>query len=65
MRSRGRGQNQVTTRSIRREGRRLGRFVVFSEMLADLRPISLLDPAALAKKPDQAPALREQGQNNP
>jgi hypothetical protein len=64
MRSRGGGQKQVSRR-IRRNRRRLGRFVVFSEMLADLRPISLLDPAALAKKPDQAPALREQGQSKP
>jgi hypothetical protein len=45
-------------RRIRRDRRRLGRFVVFSEMLADLRPVSLLDPP---KKLDQTQALREQG----
>jgi hypothetical protein len=37
----------------------LGRFVVFAEMLADLRPISLLDQAAPTSKMDQA--LRKQG----
>jgi hypothetical protein len=64
MRSRGGGQKQVTRR-IRRDRRRLGRFVVFSEMLADLRPISLLDQAAPARKLDRVGALREQGQSNP
>jgi len=55
-RSRGERHKQVPRRS-RRDRRRLGRFVVFSEMLADLRPISLLDQAAPTKKLDQE--LRE------
>jgi hypothetical protein len=47
------------TRRIRRDQRRLGRFVVFAEMLADLRPISLLDHTVPTRKLDQE--LREQG----
>jgi hypothetical protein len=58
MKLRARGQKQVTRR-IRRDRRRLGRFVVFAEMLADLRPISLLDRAAPTRT--QIGALREQG----
>jgi hypothetical protein len=53
-------QKQVTRR-IRRDRRRLGRFVAFAEMLADLRPTSLVDQAAPSSKPDQIRALREQG----
>jgi hypothetical protein len=49
MRSRGRCQKQVIRR-IRQDRRRLGRFVIFAEMLADLRPLSLLDQAAPASK---------------
>jgi hypothetical protein len=45
MKSRRHELKQVTRR-IRRDRRRLGRFVVFAEMLADLRPISLVDRAA-------------------
>jgi hypothetical protein len=39
-------QQQQSTRRIRRERRRLGRFVAFSEMLADLTPKPLMDKAA-------------------
>ena len=60
MRSRGQRQKQATRRA-RQDRRRLGRFVVFAEMLADLRPISLLDQAAPAKKLDKVGVLREQG----
>ena len=60
MRSKGKRHNQATRR-IRQDRRRLGRFVVFAEMLADLRPISLLDQAAPPSKLDQVGALREQG----
>jgi len=35
-------QQQQSTRRIRRERRRLGRFVAFSEMLADLTPKPLM-----------------------
>jgi hypothetical protein len=58
MRSRGERHKQVTRR-LRRDRRRLGRFVVFAETQADLRPISLLDQTAPTRKLDQA--LREQG----
>jgi hypothetical protein len=64
MKSRGQRHKQVTRR-IRRDRRRLGRFVVFAEMLADLRPISLLDQTAPARKLDQTGALRDRGQSNP
>jgi hypothetical protein len=36
-------QQQQSTRRIRRERRRLGRFVAFSEMLTDLTPKPLID----------------------
>jgi hypothetical protein len=49
MRSRRQRHKQVT----RRDRRRLGRFVVFAEMQADLRPISLLDQTAPTRKLDQ------------
>jgi hypothetical protein len=58
MRSRTHQHKQVARR-IRRNRRRLGRFVVYAEMLADLRPISLLDQTAPTSKMDQA--LRKQG----
>ena len=44
-------------RRIRRERRRLGRFVVFSEMLADLTPKPLIEPNA-TPKPEQRPKER-------
>jgi hypothetical protein len=40
---RSKGQQQQSTRRIRRERRRLGRFVAFSEMLTDLTPKPLID----------------------
>jgi hypothetical protein len=58
MKPRAHGKKQVTRR-IRRDRRRLGRFVVFAEILADLRPISLLDRAAPTRPSDQIGALRE------
>ena len=36
-------QQEQSTRRIRRERRRLGRFVAFSEMLTDLTPKPLID----------------------
>jgi len=39
-------QQQQSTRRIRRERRRLGRFVAFSEMLADLTPNPLMGKTA-------------------
>ena len=69
MRARGQRHKQVARR-IRRYRRRLGRFVVFAEMLADLRPISLLDQtvptrigvgASHAAGFEQIRELREQG----
>jgi hypothetical protein len=36
-------QQQQSTRRIRRERHRLGRFVAFSEMLTDLTPKPLID----------------------
>ena len=60
MKPKAHGQKRATRR-IRRKRRRLGRLVVFAEMLADLRPISLLDQAAPTRTPDQIRALREQG----
>jgi hypothetical protein len=58
MKSRAQRHKQVTRR-IRRDRRRLGRFVAFAEMQTDLRPISLLDQIAPTRKLDQE--LREQG----
>jgi hypothetical protein len=58
MKPRAHGQKRVLRR-IRRERRRLGRFVVFAEMLADLRPISLLDQAQ--ERRIRSGILREQG----
>jgi len=40
---RSKSQQQQSTRRIRRERRRLGRFVAFSEMLTDLTPKPLID----------------------
>jgi hypothetical protein len=41
--------------------RRLGRFVVFAEMLADLRPTSLVDQAAPFEQAGSDQGTREQG----
>ena len=54
------------TRRIRRNRRRLGRFVVFAEMEADLRPVGLIDqsraePTLPDSKEVQIRTLREQG----
>jgi len=46
--------HKEVSRRIRLDRRRLGCFVVFAEMLADLRPISLFNnQAAPARKRDQ------------
>ena len=42
-------------RRIRRERRRLGRFVAFSDMLTDLTPKPLIEPNVRAKKTKQQP----------
>jgi hypothetical protein len=42
-------------RRIRRERRRLGRFVAFSEMLTDLTPKPLIEPNVRAEKTKQQP----------
>ena len=60
MKSRRHELKQVTRR-IRRDRRRLGRFVVFAEMLADLRPISLVDRAAPFEQAGSDQGTREQG----
>ena len=57
---------QQLTRHIRRERRRLGRFVAFAEIEADLTPVSLFNrpspsEAAPSSKEAQIRALREQG----
>jgi len=57
MKPRGQRHEQVTRR-IRRDRRRLGRFVVFAEMQADLRPILLLDQTAPTRKLDQISASK-------
>jgi hypothetical protein len=49
-------QQQQSTRRIRRDRRRLGRFVAFSEMLTDLTPVQLFD---------KAQASRDQSANDP
>jgi hypothetical protein len=41
---------------IRRERRRLGRFVAFSEMLADLTPKPLIEPKVTPQKLKRAEA---------
>ena len=56
MRTRRREQNQATRR-VRRDRRRLGRFVVFAEMEADLRPISLFERRAPSSRLNQIRAL--------
>jgi hypothetical protein len=48
-------QQQQSTRRIRRERRRLGRFVAFSEMLTDLTPKPLIEPNVRAEKTKQQP----------
>ena len=64
MRPRRRQQRrQQMAQHIRRERRRLGRFVVFSEMLADLTPVRLFAAESKAlpmSKEAQIRALREQ-----
>jgi hypothetical protein len=39
-------------RRIRRERRRLGRFVAFSEMQANLTPVRLIEPSATTQGPN-------------
>jgi len=63
---RSRRQHQQSTRRIRRERRRLGRFVAFAEIEADLTPVSLFNrpspsKAARSSKEAQIRALCEQG----
>jgi hypothetical protein len=41
-------QQQQSIRRIRRDRRRLGRFVAFSEMLTDLTPKPLIDKTPLS-----------------
>jgi hypothetical protein len=60
---RSRRHQQQSTRRIRGERRRLGRFVAFAEIKADLTPVSLFNPplpseAASASKLEQ---ISEQG----
>ena len=52
---RSKGQQQQSTRRIRRERRRLGRFVAFSEMLTGLTPKPLIEPNVRAEKTKQQP----------
>jgi len=59
MKSRRHKQKQVTRRL--RARRRLGRFVAFAEMLADLRPTSLFDQAAPFEQAGSDQGTREQG----
>ena len=47
-------QQQQSTRRIRRERRRLGRFVAFSEMLTDLTPKPLIDKSPSSGEPERA-----------
>jgi len=47
-------QQQQSTRGIRRERRRRGRFVVFSEMLADLTPKPLIEPSVKRQEPKRS-----------
>jgi len=61
-----RRHQQQSARHIRRERRRLGRFVAFAEIEADLTPISLFDRPSPPKatplsEEAQIRALREQG----
>jgi len=45
-------QQQQSTRRIRRDSRRLGRFVFFAEIEADLTPIALFDqPSPSTSRP--------------
>ena len=43
------------TQRVRRERRRLGRFVAFSEMEADLTPKRLIEPAVNPQTPPPEP----------
>jgi len=58
-------QQQQSTRRIRRERRRLGRFVFFSEIEADLTPVLLIDQSSPTSRPPphqtQPGGLRENG----
>jgi hypothetical protein len=47
-------QQQQLTRRIRRERRRLGRFVAFSEMLTDLTPKPLIEPSVKRQEPNRS-----------
>ena len=52
---RSKSQQQQSTRRIRRERRRLGRFVAFSEMLTDLTPKPLIDKTPfIGRAPERA-----------
>jgi hypothetical protein len=57
-------QHKQLAQAIRRDRRRLGRFVVFAEMEADLRPVSLFDGSAprgsTPPQEAQIQAMREQ-----
>jgi hypothetical protein len=55
-------QHQQFIRHHRRERRRLGRFVAFSEMLTDLRSVQLFDKARaheISQRQPESPALCE------
>jgi hypothetical protein len=59
-------QQQQSTRRIRRERRRLGRFVFFSEIEADLTPVLLFDQPSPSTSPPpphqtQPSGLRDNG----
>ena len=43
-------EQQQVTRRIQRDRRRLGRFVAFAEIEADLRPILLFEPTQADKE---------------
>jgi len=47
-------QQQQSTRRIRRERRRLGRFVAFSEMLADITPKPLIESSEKRQEPKRS-----------
>jgi hypothetical protein len=50
-------QQQQSTRRIRRDRRRLGRFVAFSEMLTDLTPVQLFNKAQASRdQPADSPS---------
>jgi hypothetical protein len=47
-------QQQQSARRIRRERRRLGRFVAFSELLTDLTPKPLIEPSVKRQEPNRS-----------